>query len=102
MQRVVDEAPDFGFLMTKRSDTAGDTPGRPNSSSSRQQQHPDQAQQTGSEHLDTNSKHTAKPKRQEDLNSLPNRPAKKFEGSTDPTRRTASSNYKRSLQALSF
>jgi hypothetical protein len=65
--------------MTKHSDTqtAGDTPGRPKSSSSRQQQHPDQAQQTGSKHIDANSKHTAKPAQKADLNSLPNRPAKK-------------------------
>jgi hypothetical protein len=66
--------------MTKRSDKptpTGNTPGRPKSSSSRQQQHPGQAEQTGSAHLDANSKHTAKPKRREDLNSLPNRPATK-------------------------
>lgn len=60
------------------NDSSGqDTPGRADSSSSRQQTHPGQSQQSGSPHLDANSKHTAKPKHKEDLNSLPNRPARK-------------------------
>jgi hypothetical protein len=42
---------------------AQDTPGRPKSSSSRQQTHPDQGEQTGSPAIDANSKNTAKPKR---------------------------------------
>jgi hypothetical protein len=53
-----------------------DTPGRPDSSSSRQQTHPDQSTQTGSPEIDANSDRTAKPKRKQDLNSLPNRPAR--------------------------
>jgi hypothetical protein len=42
---------------------AQDTPGRPKASSSRQQTHPDQGEQTGSPAIDANSKNTAKPKR---------------------------------------
>lgn len=52
-----------------------DTPGRPDSSASRQQTHPGQGTQTGSPAIDANSKDTAEPKRRSDLNSLPNRPA---------------------------
>jgi hypothetical protein len=56
--------------------TQQDTPGRPNSSSSRQQTHLDQATQTGAPEIDADSDRTAKPKRKQDLNSMPDRPAR--------------------------
>ena len=65
--------------MTKESEsnrkTEQDTPGRPDSSASRQQSHPGQSTQTGSPAIDADSKNTAKPKDPRDLNSRPDRPA---------------------------
>jgi hypothetical protein len=63
-------------MTTKQDTPKQDTPGRADSSSSRQQTHPGQAEQTGSPQIDANSKNTAKPKNPEDLNSRPDRPAK--------------------------
>jgi hypothetical protein len=65
--------------MTKKSEsdakTEQDTPGRPDSSASRQQTHPDQGTQTGSPAIDADSKNTAKPQRPQDLTSRPDRSA---------------------------
>jgi hypothetical protein len=44
-----------------------DTPGRPDSSGSRQQKHPDQQAQTGSSELDSRSAGKHKPDRTEDV-----------------------------------
>jgi hypothetical protein len=61
--------------MTKRRHPAReqDTPGRAKPSSSRQQTHPDQAEQTGAPEIDANSRYTAKPRRPQDLQSRPDR-----------------------------
>jgi len=52
-------------MSTTKPKTSGaqDTPGRPKSSSSRQQTQPNQGTQTGTPAIDANSKNTAKPKR---------------------------------------
>jgi hypothetical protein len=50
------------IVPTQKHSGSHDTPGRPTSSGSRQQKYPDQAQQTGSAHIDSNSRHTSKPK----------------------------------------
>lgn len=67
------------YEMTKESESdrkaEQDTPGRPDSSASRQQTHPGQGTQTGSPAIDADSKNTAKPKQPSDLNSRPDRSA---------------------------